>query len=351
MQRPRTATRKLARPSNQPHIDDVGETVTVVERDRRCDRLSGWVRNVTKCLAVAGAIVTCMSMLVACSDGQRESIETGGILVVPSLDAGWVGWCVVAVGSPRIGGCPPGGSRLPIIAEDWHSGRPPTGAKTEGYVITTSKIISVAVGSGALFGLTHIPGLPDGVHGVSVEIRGVSLLEERNTMPHFTLFDVSGRRIDRPAADQPNTLLGEEIPVETVAHPAHPKSGACRIYVRSVSGVKAEGGSVVRSPTAHTGLLGRGFLTCASTSYDVDGWPLLASVLLDAGRPGAEPPELPRAKELKGYPGIFEAPSPEGAEPESELVARRVRGAWLVVSRAKLQQRLKLLKDLNAAVY
>jgi hypothetical protein len=88
-------------------------------------------------------------------------------------------------------------------------------------------------------------------------------------------------------------------------------------------------------------------LTCESASYNLNGWPLRASVLLSASNPGAPPPALERMTPVVGHPGVYSAPGSEGGQPDTEMLARRVPGAWLVVSQAKLSQRLKLLEHLR----
>ena len=72
----------------------------------------------------------------------------------------------------------------------------------------------------------------------------------------------------------------------------------------------------------------------------------MAAVLLDAERPGTDPPRLPAIQALAGHPGLFEAPSSEG-----RVVARRIPGAWLVATEqgpGSLVPALELLKNLQA---
>jgi hypothetical protein len=47
---------------------------------------------------------------------------------------------------------------------------------------------------------------------------------------------------------------------------------------------------------------------------------------------------------------VFYAPGQEGASMERVIVARRVPGAWLVVSGSQLRQRLAVLAHLDAKV-
>ncbi len=94
---------------------------------------------------------------------------------------------------------------------------------------------------------------------------------------------------------------------------------------------------------AYTGLIGEAFMTCAKTEYLLNNWPISASVLMDAARPGRAPASLPAMRAVAGHGGTFNAPGEEGPQ-----VARRVRGAWLVVSNGEDQnQRLTLLAHLH----
>lgn len=94
-------------------------------------------------------------------------------------------------------------------------------------------------------------------------------------------------------------------------------------------------------------VIGRPFLSCASTSYSYEGWPLVAAILLDAGHPGSMPASLPAMTALPGHPGVFAAPVAEG-----QALARRIKGAWLAVAQGhNLAQRLMLLDHLSAFVH
>jgi hypothetical protein len=168
--------------------------------------------------------------------------------------------------------------------------------------------------------------------------------------PHFIPLDSNGAVIPQSRDEISHRLL-RSLPTRAVPHPAMPSPGTCEIDVKGhPMGLTANGGSVISEVHGFTGIAGSGFITCASTSYELSGWPLLASILISASHPGAAPPSLPGMKSVPGYPGIFSAPGPERAGSEGELYARRVRGAWLVVGRAKSAQRLALLKDLRVTV-
>jgi hypothetical protein len=298
-----------------------------------------------RCMAglIWGAIFL---LAVSCSSAGRGArpAEGGAVLLVPEVNAGVAGWCL---STPPEGGCARGRSRPPVVAETWSGGS--TGAT--GYALTTSAVRSVSIDGGAVIATHEQSGLPDGLRGVSVEIAGLD--PERERLPRFTPLNAAGDVIPQ-AAGRGNEIsrgtLAVEVPVRSVSDPARPQSGACRIIAEGLGQVTVQGGSVVTVVKTYSGLIGEGYISCASTSYTVDGWPLLASVLLDAAHPGTSPRPLPDMRPLKGHVGMFYAPGPEGSSFEGGLVARRIPGAWLVVSRAKLQQRVSLLEHLHALV-
>ena len=136
------------------------------------------------------------------------------------------------------------------------------------------------------------------------------------------------------------------MPTRRLTNPAQPTSGACRIGSTHLTGLKIGGGSVITKVTSYSGLLGQGFISCASASYSLAGWPILAGMFLNASHPGMTPALLPAMQPLSGHPGTFQAPGSEG-----EMVARRIPGAWLAVAKGKaLAQRLTLLEHLSATV-
>jgi hypothetical protein len=295
-------------------------------------------------IIVAAPLLTSGLVALSCSGiagGNSRVVKHQEILLVPPMNAGSAGWCMAI---PPEGGCAAGRSRPPIVAESWTSGGPPT--VTMGYALTTSQVLSVSISGGSSIPTRAEAALPDGLRAVVIEVRGLN--PEHEQLPHFTPLNAQGERMLQSSgrgSEIRGRGLASEVPVRNVDNPARPSSGACRISQEHLVGLKSEAGSVITVVKSQVGLIGQGFLSCASTSYKLDGWPLLACVLLDAGHPGADPPPLPNMKPLAGHPGIFEAPGPEG-----EFVARRVNGAWLGVARAELGQRVTLLEHLHATV-
>lgn len=293
------------------------------------------------------AIIACLLAVLSCSSsGQSDAtlvVQHKRILLVPDINAGSAGWCVI---QPSGGVCPTGPAREPIVVQSWSSSSPPPEA--EGYALTTNQVASVSVDGSTPVSTYHEAGLPDGLRSIAVEIRGLS------SQPHsgapklrfrFTPLNAKGAPVpERITRGTPLTVL--ENPIRSLSDPAHPTSGACRIDTEPLAGLAARGGSVATRTRSYTGLTGQGFLSCVSTSYRLDGWSLLAGVLLSASHPGTTPHLLPDMRPLSGHPGILQAPGFEG-----EMDARRIPGAWLVATRAKLKQRLILLEHLRATIH
>jgi hypothetical protein len=70
-------------------------------------------------------------------------------------------------------------------------------------------------------------------------------------------------------------------------------------------------------------------------------------MLLDAAHPGATPASLLGMRLLAGHRGVFIGPGSESGE-----LARRIPGAWLLVSQgANISQRLTLLEHPHATLH
>jgi hypothetical protein len=289
------------------------------------------------------------------------------VLLLPVLTGGSVGWCItVAVG----GGCPV--SRLkrgPIIAEYWtsapgvraigaeDSGPPKRGAmnRADGFALTTSNVAAVAVDGSGSITTRREPGLPHGVRAVVLRVQGAwapevkvpSLFgrpphEAPAGLPHLIPLDRTGARI--PQQSEVGASAIQEIPGRSWKRPASAPRGPCQLRSAPLRDLVANAGFVSTRPKPVRGLIGRPFLSCASNSYSLEGWQLVASVLLDAGHPGSTPAPLPAMRPVSGHPGLVEAPVAEG-----QALARRIPGAWIVVARGKsLRQRLTVLEHLQA---
>jgi hypothetical protein len=312
-------------------------------------------------LAIASALSACGGARVATSAGGSSGVADGGysVLLVPETTAGWAGWCFVAVGVPG-GGCGDGRQRAPVIEEHWNGGDQPQ--RTVGVAVTTDQVARVAIGEGRsgdvrLLGGAAVAtraeqGLPAGLRVVLARVDGSDLFGSGSGSPHFIPLSAGGSVIPQPVGETASQLM-LPIPTREVTHPANPSGGICEIKLKTRSSdLSVSDGRVITEVHGYSGFVGTGFITCASASYELAGWPLQATVLLSAAHPGARPPSLMAMKPLRGHPGVFSVPDRgESTGPETEQYARRVPGAWLVVSRAKPAQRLALLERLRAVVH
>jgi hypothetical protein len=304
-------------------------------------------------LAVAGLAVTGCSGALGKSAGPKMSVSTGPeVLLVPNLYAGLAGWCLIRVNAGGEGGC--GGPRTnpPIIAEQWSSGGPP--AVTTAYAITASNVAAVRPAGGSAVPTSAEKSLPDGLRGVAVEIRGKELLSEDSSLPHFVPLDAHGNAIPQAGGSTWKAAnagtIATSVPTMKVPNPASWTEGLCRFAATPNSAFRVLAGAVITAARPATGLVGQGFLTCADARYGLHGFPLMASILLNAAHPGQAPPALPAMTPLAGHAGIFEAPD-EDASPTHEMLARRIKGAWVVVAKGEnVETRLKLLERIHPTV-
>lgn len=322
-------------------------------------------RGIAVRLLLAGVAVVASAMLVSAC-GASVSGGTGGgsgaaipykVLFVPETTAGWAGWCFGAVGVPG-GACGNGEQRAPVIEETWNGGDQPS--ETVGVAVTTDQVARVAIGRVRSGDARVVEGtvatraeteLPAGLRVVVARVNGRNLFGSDNGPPQFIPLSASGSVIPQPSGETASQLM-LPIPTRKVSDPANPSRGICEIQIKGrPSDLSASDAKVITEVHGYSGFVGDGFITCASTSYELAGWPLRATVLLSASHPGARPPSLMAMRPLPGHPGVFSVP--EGGEssgPENEQYARRVQGGWLIVSKAKPAQRLALLEHLSAKV-
>jgi hypothetical protein len=299
----------------------------------------------------------------AISVGSRSSgsgAETPyKVLFVPETTAGWAGWCFGVVGVTG-GACGNGEQHAPVIEETWNGGEEPK--ETVGIAVTTNEVARVEIGEGSTMATRvgneiSVPtrtekGFPMGLRAAVIMVDGKNLFASHTTRPYFIPLNARGAVIPQPVGETASQLM-LPIPIRKVSDAANPSGGICEIRIKTRSSdLSASDGRVITEVHGYSGFVGDGFIACASTSYELAGWPLRATVLLSASHPGARPPSLMAMKPLPGHPGVFSAPVVgESAGPEAERYARRVPGAWLVVSRAKPAQRLALLKDLSVSIH
>lgn len=262
-----------------------------------------------------------------------------GVQLVVPVQGGLVGWCMTYQTPNRSGGkCPvvPTAAR-PIVTESWsYDAHPDT---TEAVAITTSAVTAVtAPGGGTSVATRAEAGLPYGLRAAFVEVAG--------DQPLRTLTPLSAG--GQPIAGLPpsSTPPGYGLQIRAWRPPGHAPRGPCGLSASALPGLTALSGRVVLRLESFTGIIGRPFLSCADTDYELNSSPLDAGVVLDATHPGTAPAPLPGASPVGGHPGVFQAPGWDG-----RLVGRRTHDAWLVVEGGSgLQQRLTLLEHLRASV-
>jgi hypothetical protein len=301
---------------------------------------------------VAAATVAAAIALSACagSGDSWSAAKYDEVLLVPQLRAGWAGWCMVRVNPEGEGGCGGPRSHAPILAEDWSSGGPP--ALTVARAVMSKEVISVGFGGEPPIRTRADAALPDGLRTVAIVIHGKELLSEYASLPRFIPLDGRGKQIPQTNSgplEANQGVIAESQPTANAS--VATASGICEINTVHVAGLTRGEGEVITGVRSYSGLIGQGFLACADTSYSLHGWSPLVSVLLSAEHPGSTPPALPAMTAVPGHPGTFQAPSEE-PEPSEDLIARRIPGAWLVVSKGEgLQQRLTLLNYVRARLH
>jgi hypothetical protein len=311
--------------------------------------------------ALTAVMTVCIGLFVMCGCGESSATVVATrhagveVLMLPILRGGAAGWCVTEAAGA---GCQI--SRLkhgPIVGEFWIA--EPTKERAQGYALTMPNVAAVTVNGSRSIETLREPGLPEGWRAVAVKIEGEwapkvkmpGLLgnppyEAPARLPMFTPLDIAGNSLAQNNEEGP--FLEQEVAGRHWSRPATEPTGACELHSTRLQGLVTNAGFVVARAEPVNGLLGRPFLSCASNSYTLEGWPLVGSVLIDATRPGAAPPLLPAMKAIRGHRGAFSALGSNGP-----MVARHgAGGAWLVVSGGENKaQRLMLLKHLHATVH
>jgi hypothetical protein len=316
-------------------------------------------------LGGAAAALMCIFAVSGCSHSAAPSayvsrpVPNSHVLLAPELRGGWAGWCVATgyrTATKDSSGCGEATttSTGPIFDE---AGCAESETAIQIYGLTTSEVAAVSVYGGPPIPTTTNSTLPDGLRAAAVEVirhNGHPSIEGGGALcPRLTPLDARGRpvrRTGRPGRPQTVGLPGRLHWEDS----ARPSKGDCGLTVTRLAGetmaIEGDVATRIRQIRPYRGLLGRAFLSCVDTIYIYHKeHRLTAAVLLNASHPGAMPPPLPGMKPLAGHPGIFEAPGSEG-----EIVARRIQGAWLVVTESDkigLHVPLELLKDLRATVH
>ncbi len=296
---------------------------------------------------MAGASLSYAQASPATPAGPPAATSSGnpgyGVQLVVPVQGGLVGWCMTYETPNRSGAkCPvvPTSSR-PIVTESWSYQPHPD--ITEAVALTTGAVSAVSPpGGGASVATRAEPGLSYGLLAAFVEIPGDAPPGEHRTL---TPLAAGGQAI--AGLPPSSTPAGYGLQSHAWQRPAHPPHGPCGLSATSLPGLTAESGRVVLRLQSFTGLIGRPFLSCADTEYQLNGSPLDAGVVLDATHPGTAPAPLPGMTGVQGHAGVFQAPGWN-----ARITGRRIHGAWLLVEGgSSLQQRLTVLEHLHATVH
>jgi hypothetical protein len=271
----------------------------------------------------------------------HASSENYKVELVPPVQAGWVGWCIrMTAATQSEGGCPVTPIQgHPIFDEEWSGSAPPP--VLQALVITSDQVAAVSLGGGPSVATRTEPTLPDGFRVALVEFSGK--LSARAGM-RFTPLDANGQPI--PQSEPRFNAAGYQLITQSWRRPEHAPRGVCQITSDGLPGLTAQSGNVVPHLQAFKDLVGRPFMSCASTDYSLHNRSLEAGVILDATHPGSIPAPLPNMKPVPGHTGVFQAQGPN-----SEMVAQRIHRAWLLLEGGTgLQQRVTVLKHLHAKI-
>jgi hypothetical protein len=295
----------------------------------------------------AAIVIACTLYLAGCAAApatvSKSTVNVRGedILLLPPEEAGSAGWCM-KTGSTLISGCGAyARARPPILAETWSSQGKGPSELIRGFALTASQVAHVVLRGQTISTRTE-PMLPDGLRAVIVDFRA-KRPGNGEPFPRFRPLNAQGQAMP---VRRGNQLITTTEPIR-FSNASRPAAGACRIEAPPIKGLVVGGGSVVASVHSYRNLLGQAFQACVDSSYAINGQHLLATVLLSAASPQSTPASLPAALPLPGHPGVFYEPDVEG----DETLARRIAGAWLVVSKGDNQeQRLALLEHLRVRV-
>jgi hypothetical protein len=305
---------------------------------------SSWRHAFSPAIVRCSLSTWCSVCLFACSPCGSSAGSTLAwratstqVQLLPELTGGVAGWCITD--APGMG-CPVSETfRGPIVAESWLGYGPPV--RTEGFALTTGDVAAVSVEGGPAIPTRGAPELPGGLREVVVRAPGRIV----GAFPHFTALDAAGRTL--MGAGKAGVPTSVTSPGKPWARPQREPRGICELKSTRLGGLVATAGFVVSRAVPFTGVGGRSFLSCASNSYTFDGWPLVGSVLVDGARPTAPPAALPGMKSIPHSRGLFDAVGANGT-----MVARRIPGAWLVVSGGRAeQQRLAVVAHLRATLH
>ncbi len=268
------------------------------------------------------------------------------VRLYPSLTVGQTGWCT-AIEERGVTGTSACGavatpSRPFVMVQGF-------GECSSHYsttiAVTTPQITAVLVNGRGRVTTGPLPGLPDGLRGARIVTANDSCtrsgrLPRNPTGPTLTALDAQGRAVPQPR--QANTP--SQATVRSWRYPSRAPRGACSLSASGLTGLSAREGQVAGAIRPFPGrLVGHAFLPCISTTYQLQGMPLKAMIVLDAAHPGTRPAAIPGFRPVPHAPGFFG----EGGS----LTAKRSGNAWLIAAQGSgLVQRMHVLRHLTATV-
>jgi hypothetical protein len=335
-------------------MDRMSPTSTSESRSVGRRRASVWA------FPVVAAVIALAVLGNACgrAASQRTTVvqvpDARHVTLFPPLYAGYGGWCLTLESAPATE-CPTfnlpprsGPFAGPIVAEVWDGGGGYYGAGAyydEVQVLTASDVSAVSLEGRSPIATQGDPALPDHMRTASIKLLVAKHGQLPRPFPHVPVTALDGQGHVIAATRAPGPPLESRTPVRSL-HGSKPRArGACTIEGKNIPGLILREGRVVLAVEPHPDVRGREFVDCASNAYLLDGWVIEAHLLLDAAHPGSTPAMLPGMSGLAGHHAVF---ARNGAA--SDLIARRIPGAWLVVTKGKDEgQRLRLLEGIRAA--
>lgn len=262
--------------------------------------------------------------------------------LVPGLQAGWSGWCLVGGGAlhlaPR---CPvdPGiDHRLPY--EAWEG----DGGDTVGVEFLEPPIEAVAVDEGDVgFASAPVSGFAGLLSAVAVQIPSPY---PAHWSDEFEAISDGIRESGRRGLEAPPVAPSDTLAAKPWTPGQPPPSGPCALSFKHMPTLSVLGGRVLDGAAKIGGIVDDGLLSCADVEARFHGVDVQAALLLSAGDPGARPVALPGAGPVPHRPLLRSAPGVHGPL----LAERHGEDAWLVIEGGTLALRERLLADLRARV-
>jgi hypothetical protein len=267
---------------------------------------------------------------VNASDPHAPSFN---VRLVPMLNVGQAGWCVVIEENRVTGGSACGGVPTPsrpfLQVDGWSEG----GSRFSTTVaVTIPQVAAILVDGKRRVPTESLPALSYGLRAARI------VTSLKNPGPALVALDAQGHPI---AQRQINTPF--QGTVHSWRSPSRPAQGSCQLRASGLPGLSAHEGEVASAIRPFPDkLVGHAFLPCIATVYYLRHMPLKAMIVLDAANPRARAAALPDWKPVRGALGYFT---------EGGLTAKRSGNAWLVVAQGSgLAQRMSLLRHLTPTI-